>query len=74
MEGRGVGDGRRGRGDVPGAENNPGKLRRVWGFGDVLFPDASHGMVSRDQLTADNIGRHGKRRTDQIHGFLTQGL
>ena len=49
-----TGDG--GGGNVTRAEKNPGKLRRVWGFGGGLLTEASHVMVPRNQITTDKGG------------------
>ena len=65
---------RNGGGNVPGAENNPGNWRRVWGFGSGLFLEALHGIVPRDQITADDVGRRGRGKTNHIRGLIPHGL
>ena len=46
----------RGGGGVTGAENNSGKLCRVWGFGGGLFLEAPHLTFPWNQLDEDKGG------------------
>ena len=43
-------------------------------FCGSLSLEASHGNVPWDQLTVYQGGRHGRGKTDHIHGVLPQGL
>ena len=61
-------------GNIPGAEKNLGKSRRVWVFGVSIFPESSHIMVPCNQFIAANGGWYGRRRTNQIRGVLPQSL